>query len=104
MDRGQWRGSEQGSSIEGGADVVGVVALRILSTEDGQVYSDFKLVEGKHSRTAGTIQQTVTSLDGLVNGVGAGGVVNLPEAEADLGHLVAAAELDGGDISHFGGL
>jgi hypothetical protein len=44
--------------------------------------------------TASTIEKAVTGLDGIVNDIGGNGVVDLPEAEAHLGHLIAAVELD----------
>jgi nicotinamide mononucleotide (NMN) deamidase PncC len=44
--------------------------------------------------TTGTIEQTITSLDGVVHLVSAGVVVDLPQAEAHEGHFVAAAQLD----------
>lgn len=44
--------------------------------------------------TTSSIEQTVTSLDGVVDGVGASIVANLPEAEAYLRHLKAIVELD----------
>lgn len=43
---------------------------------------------------AGSVKQTVTSFDGVVDSVGTSLVVDLPEAEADLWHLIAGAELD----------
>jgi hypothetical protein len=45
-------------------------------------------------RTAGTIEETVASLDGVVDLVGTGVVVDLPETEAHEGHLKAAVKLD----------
>lgn len=45
-------------------------------------------------RTTGSIEQTVTSLDGVVDGVGASVGANLPQAEAYLWHLKAIVELD----------
>lgn len=45
--------------------------------------------------TAGTVQQPVSGLDGVVNRVGACSIVHLPQTKAHLGHLVAAAQLDG---------
>jgi hypothetical protein len=48
------------------------------------------------SRTAGAVKQTVAGLDGIVDGVGADVVVDLPQAETHKGHLVATVELDGG--------
>lgn len=46
-------------------------------------------------RTASTIEETVAGLDGLVDGVSADGVVDLPQTEAHEGHVMAAVELDG---------
>ena len=51
-------------------------------------------------RTAGTVKEAITSLDGIVDDIGGDGVVDLPEAEANLGHLIAAVELDVGNGSH----
>lgn len=52
--------------------------------------------------TAGTIEKTITSLDGVVDDIGSDRGVDLPEAEAHLGHIIAAAELDNGRY-HFVG-
>lgn len=49
--------------------------------------------------TASTVKETVADLDGIVDDVGANVVRDLPEAEAHLGHVVAAVKLDDG--SHF---
>jgi hypothetical protein len=46
-------------------------------------------------RTASAVKQTVASLDGVVDGVGAGLVGDLPQTKAHDGHVVAAVELDG---------
>ena len=43
---------------------------------------------------AGSVKETVTSLNGVVDSVGTGVVADLPEAEADLWHLIAGVELD----------
>jgi hypothetical protein len=48
--------------------------------------------ESRGTRTAGSIKQAVTSLDGVVDGVGTSIVVDLPQAESNLGHLVAIVE------------
>ena len=45
-------------------------------------------------RTAGTVKKAVAALDGIVDLVGAGVVVHLPQTEADKGHVMAAVELD----------
>lgn len=45
--------------------------------------------------TAGAVEETVTSLDGMVDLVGASLVVDLPEAKAHEGHVITAVELDG---------
>ncbi len=52
---------------------------------------------------AGTIEETVTGLDGVVDSIGTGVVVDLPETEANLWHLIAGAELDGWDVDHICG-
>ena len=44
------------------------------------------------SHTTGTIKQSVSSLDGVVDGIRAGGVVDFPQTEAYLGHLVAIVQ------------
>ena len=46
------------------------------------------------SLTASSVKESVTSLDGVVDNVRGNVVANLPQAEAHLGHLVAAAQLD----------
>jgi hypothetical protein len=50
-----------------------------------------------------TVKETVSSLDGVVNLVGASVVVDLPEAEADERHLAAIVEFDGGRRHGSGG-
>ena len=50
-----------------------------------------------------TVKETVSSLDGVVNLVGASVVVDLPEAEADERHLAAIVELDSGRRHGSGG-
>jgi hypothetical protein len=49
---------------------------------------------GEVECTAGTVEETVASLDGVVDLVGTSVVVDLPQAEAHKGHLIAAAKLD----------
>jgi hypothetical protein len=44
--------------------------------------------------TAGTVEEAVSGIDGVVDDIRGNGVVDLPEAEAHLGHIMAAAELD----------
>lgn len=44
--------------------------------------------------TASAVKQTVTSLDGVVDSVGASVVVDLPETEAHEGHFIAVVKLD----------
>lgn len=39
--------------------------------------------------TAGTVEQTISDLDGVINRVGGGRIVNLPETEAHEGHVMA---------------
>ena len=46
------------------------------------------------SLTARAVKETVASLDRVVDRVGASGIVDLPQPEADLRHLVATVELD----------
>lgn len=53
-------------------------------------------LEKRLKLTTSTIKQTVTGLDGVVNGIRGHGVVDLPEAKAHLGHLISAVELDRG--------
>lgn len=48
------------------------------------------------SHTASTIEETVASLDSVVDLVSAGVVVDLPEAKAHYGHVIAAVQLNGG--------
>jgi len=53
----------------------------------------------EHSvHTTSSVKQPVSSLDGIVYGVGAGGIVDLPQTEADLGHLVAIVQRDIGCV------
>jgi hypothetical protein len=53
--------------------------------------------------TASSVEQSVACLYRVVDCVGADGIVDLPETEADLGHLMATVELDG-RARHFDGL
>jgi hypothetical protein len=46
---------------------------------------------------ARAVEEAVPRFDGVVDLVGAGVVVDFPEAEADEGHVVAAIQLDAGD-------
>jgi hypothetical protein len=48
--------------------------------------------ESRSLHTTGAIKQSVTSLDGIVHSIRAGGVVDLPQTEANLGHLVAIVQ------------
>ena len=58
--------------------------------------------KGMHEpRTAGTIEQAVSGLDGFVDDVGGNFVADLPETEAHLGHVIATIELDVGNRNHF---
>ena len=59
------------------------------------------VIEERH--TASTIEQTVTGLDGVVDNVGAV-FIDLPETEANLGHVIAAVKLDGGNVDHCDGI
>ena len=47
-------------------------------------------------RTTCAVKETVPSLDGVVNGVGANGIVDFPQAEANDRHVVAAVKLHSG--------
>lgn len=47
-------------------------------------------------RTAGTVEQTVSGFDGLVDLVCAGVIVHLPETEAHNGHIISAVKFDCG--------
>jgi hypothetical protein len=53
--------------------------------------------------TAGAVKETVSGLDGIVDNIGGDSVVDLPETEAHLGHVGAAAKLDVGNLNHLGG-
>jgi hypothetical protein len=53
--------------------------------------------EERERLTACTIEQPVSSLDGVVDNVSADGIVDLPQSEANLGHIIAAIELDVGN-------
>ena len=46
--------------------------------------------------TRSAVEETVSSLDGVVDDIGGDRVVDLPETETDLGHVMAAVELDNG--------
>ena len=46
--------------------------------------------------TRSAVEETVSSLDGVVDDIGGDRVVDLPETETDLGHVIAAVELDNG--------
>jgi hypothetical protein len=48
--------------------------------------------------TTSTVEQPVASLDGIVYGIRASVVVDLPETEADLGHLVAIVQRNVGCV------
>lgn len=50
--------------------------------------------------TAGTIEEAVSDLDGVVDRIGSNAGVDLPETEANLGHVMARAELDVGNCNH----
>lgn len=52
---------------------------------------------------ASAVKETVSSLDGVVNLVGAGVVVHLPKTEANEGHLAAIVKLDSGGGHGSGG-
>lgn len=54
---------------------------------------------GQVRLTASTVEKTVAGLDGVVDDIRGNGVINLPETEAHLGHVIAAVELDDG--SHY---
>lgn len=51
---------------------------------------------GDMLRTASTVKETVSNLDGVVDRVGASVVVDLPQTEAHDGHIIAATQLDVG--------
>ena len=55
-------------------------------------------VLGENRHTACAIEESVAGLDGIVDGVGAGVVVDLPQTEADLRHLVAIVQRDVGSV------
>lgn len=50
--------------------------------------------------TAGAVKAAVAGLDGFVDLVGAGVIVDLPQTKAHKGHVIAAVQLDGRS-SHF---
>lgn len=50
------------------------------------------------AHTTGAVEQPIASLDGIVYSVRARSVVNLPQTEADLGHLVAIVQRDVGCV------
>lgn len=79
-------------------DLVAVVCDSVVSIEN--IGGGGKGSQGER-HTAGAVKETVTGLDGLVDLVGAGVVVDLPEAEAHEGHFVAGAKLNGRS-RHFG--
>ena len=51
--------------------------------------------EIKNQHTTSSIEQTVSGLDGIVNSIGASVVIDLPETETNLWHIIAAVQLDG---------
>jgi hypothetical protein len=44
--------------------------------------------------TASSIKKSISGLNGIVDSIGASGIVYFPEPKANLGHFVAAGELD----------
>ena len=54
--------------------------------------------EGLH--TAGAIEKPITSLDCIIHNVRGFLVLYLPQAEANLGHLVAIVQLDTWNVDH----
>ena len=54
------------------------------------------------TRVAQVVEQPVSSLDGVVNSVGAGSIVDLPQSKANLGHLVAIVERNVGSVDSHG--
>ena len=52
--------------------------------------------------TTGTVKESVARLDGVVDSVGTGGIVDLPETETNERHLAAVVELNSWG-NHFGG-
>lgn len=63
-----------------------------------------RIINFKHatSRTASSVKQPVSRLDGVVNRVGTRGIVHLPQPKAHLGHLVAVIQRDNGDVGRHG--
>lgn len=55
----------------------------------------------RETPTASAIEQTVTSLDSVVNLVRASVICDLPETETDTGHVIAAVKLDSSRSRHF---
>ena len=52
----------------------------------------------KESLTSGRVEKTISSLDCVVNSVGASCVIDLPQTETDLWHLLAIVKLDVWDV------
>lgn len=50
--------------------------------------------------TTGSIEKPITGLDGVVHNVSGLVVLHLPQAEANLGHLVAIVQVDTGNVDH----
>ena len=57
----------------------------------------------RNLHTASTVKQPVSSLDGVVDSVGAGSIVDLPQSKADLRHLVAIIQCNVGNVDRHGG-
>ena len=57
----------------------------------------------RNLHTASTIKQPVSSLDGVVDSVGTGSIVDLPQSKADLRHLVAIIQRNVRNVDRHGG-
>jgi len=49
---------------------------------------------------ARAVEESIARLDGIVDGIGTGGIVDLPQAEAYLWHIIATVQLDLGSGRH----
>ena len=53
--------------------------------------------------TGGTVKETITHLDGIVDLIRAGVILDLPQSKADQGHFMAVVQFDSGS-RHGGGM
>jgi hypothetical protein len=59
-------------------------------------------IKNSNVLTASTVEQSVSSLDGIVDSVCAGSIVDLPQSKANLRHLVAIVQRNVGGVDSHG--